>query len=220
MHDDSALAAAAVNKLASTHTVSTPAGDTIRGPLLDWAEEMVTTQDSGGGSGSSGPGVPINDRAFDLVQTIRQELNLMCQAYGVHHADTLAGLTRSVWASAHAAWLLSRVEAHAWRALTRTLVRWVAQIEAQADRPRTMELTVPCPQCGYRWVPDENDNRTAAITIQYLPDQPPVAECQWSECGGEWSGWEEVQKLGATIGAAQDRAVLAACGLPVPSINE
>lgn len=216
--EGSKLAEDAVRKLTDVHILTTPAGNVARGPLLALLEEMVTAQDSGGGSGAGGPGIPLNDRAFELSQYVRRRLALMCEAYGVQPSGDLVGDLKGVWATAYADWLVSRVSASAWRALSLEVSDWVVRIEAQAEKPQVIEMTVACPECGNRWIADEEGQRSTAVTITFVTGQPPSAECRVAGCEREWTGWVEIAALSGAVGGGSERAlaVMRICGLPIP----
>ncbi len=212
----------AVERLTTAHTEHTDAGPVEWPPLLTWLKSRVTEIVGRKGGSSAGAGVPLNAEALEVLNYIEGRYRLMCAAaFIAPTADIVAGVTR-VWQILRDDRNGGRIDDSAWERIETEFPDWVTRIEAEDDRPRKMELTVPCPRCDERWVTEavdpkrpDLDKRVAAVVIEFAPGRAPVAECRASECGAMWAGWGDVARLGFTVGAEQDRAVLAAAGISV-----
>lgn len=204
----------AVVRLSQAHTEMTEAGPVEWPPLLAWLERSVTEVMGRTGEGSGGGGVPFNEEAADLLDRIDSRLGLLEEAMGVA-GPRRRGLVERVpvaWERAKRERVSGRVADGAWARICDEFPAWVARIEAQDDRPRKIELTVACPECGQRWV-NQGGERRAAVRIEFAEGAAPAAECADPECGAAWVGWRSMRALGATVGARADRAVLLACGI-------
>ncbi len=204
----------AVVRLSRAHAEMTEAGPVEWPPLLIWLERSVTEVMGRTGEGSGGGGAPFNEEAADLLDRIASRLGLLEDAVGVV-GSRRRGLIERVpvaWERAKLERLSGRISDDAWERICDEFPAWVARIEAQDDRPRKIELTVACPECGKRWVLRDGERR-AAVRIELGSGTAPTAECADPECGTSWVGWQRMRALGAAVGARVDRAVLAACGI-------
>lgn len=208
----------AVTRLTQAHTEMTEAGPTEWPPLLVWLEEAITTVVGRGGAGSGGAGIPLNTEAIDLLAYIDGRLSLLMEALNLRRRNARRDEVTRVWRAAKDERAGGRVGDAQWESMCDEFQDWVMRIQAQDDRPRKMELTVPCPRCDTRWVADKDGNQSAAVAIEFRPGHAPVAECRNGECQAMWAGWAAVTQLGFTIGAQQDLAVLAACGIDMERI--
>lgn len=205
----------AVVRLTEHHTEHTEAGVVEWPPLLLWLESRITEIVGRKGGSGAGAGVPLNTEALELMQHIDKRLRLMLEAVHARVTGDRVADTRTVWETASNERTGGRMDDEQWGRITGELEDWVLRIETEDDRPRKMELTVPCPRCEVRWMLEEGD-RKAAVVIEFSPGRAPIAECRVQDCGAMWVGWGEVARLGFTVGADQDRAVLAACGIDAP----
>lgn len=208
----------AILRLTQPHEVMTEAGLTSWPPLLTWLRDRVT-EINRRGNGSGGQGVPLNNDALDVLNFIERRYRLMCDAaYIAPTADLVAGVAR-VWVVLRDDRVGGRIADAEWERIEGEFPDWVHRIEGEQERPRKMELTVPCPRCENRWVIDDLDRRLAAVVVEFAPGRAPVAECRVEDCGATWAGWADVARLGFTVGAEQDHAVLNACGIDIPQIG-
>lgn len=208
----------AVERLTMAHTVDTEGRLIEWPPLLVWLETRVTEIVGRKGGGASGTGVPLNVDALELLQRIDRRLKQLLEAlYLRGSADRVADV-RLVWEQTRLERAGGRMDDDQWELITAELQGWVHAIEAEDDRPRKMELTVPCPRCGERWMLDELGQRVAAVVVEFSEGRAPIAECRRDVCGALWVGWADVARLGFTVGAVQDGAVLAACGVDAPQM--
>lgn len=212
----------AVVRLTEPHTEMTEAGAVDWPPLLAWLEQSVTEQVKRGQAGSGGAGAPINLEALALLQRIENGVRLMREALFLPIMRDLAGAIRETWDSARAFQSRGELEPLQWERITEAFPQWVTLIEQEwEDRARLMEITVPCPRCGTRWVSEETNGdmkRRSAIWIEFGEGRAPVAECRAADCEAIWAGWPEVAKLGYTLGANQDTRILEACGINIPGL--
>lgn len=204
----------AIERLTQAHTEMTDAGPTEWPPLLVWLERSVTEMVKRGGAGSNGAGIPIDFEALRLLDEIKKQTAFIREVvYLPKRPGELLSDVAAAWEAVKRARGRSELEDGQWLMICEEFETWVMKIEAeQATRPRKMELTVSCPRCGERWVMD-GDERKAAVVIEFGEGRAPVAECRNAECGALWAGWESVARLGFTVGASADLAVLDACGI-------
>lgn len=210
--------ARAVERLTEHHTEHTEAGAVEWPPLLLWLESRITEIVGRKGGASAGAGVPLNTDALELLQYIDRRLRMMREALFLPAQGGRIKDTVIVWEAAVAERNGNRMDDEQWGRITEELEGWVMRIEAEDDRPRRLEMTVPCPRCDTRWVLVEGE-RVSAVTVEFAEGRAPVAECRAGECGAMWAGWSDVAKLGYIVGAEQNAAVLAACGIDIPMIG-
>ncbi|MBK0418292.1 hypothetical protein JD276_04510 [Leucobacter sp. CSA1] len=194
-------------------------------PLLQWLENSVTEIVARNGGGGGGNGIPINEDALLLLDHVRKRIKMMGAALFLPLTGDVIADTQAAWAKAQDERTGNRMDDPAWEAICDEFPDWVQRITAADDRPHRMEMTTPCPRCDARWVYeiDRNefdtamlsptDPRKAALVCEWNIGRAPVAECRNPDCGTLWAGWAEVARLGFTIGARQDAAVLDACGI-------
>lgn len=207
----------AVERLTQAHTEHTDAGPVEWPPLLEWLESAVTEVVGRSGGGAGGGGVPLNTDALDLLKYIDGRIKLMREALYQRSVGTRVEDTKLAWSIAVTERQGGRMDDQQWENITDEFTNWVQRIEAEDDRPRKMELTVPCPRCEQRWIMDD-DQRVSAIRIEFKAGGAPVAECRNPDCLALWVGWSDVAKLGYVVGAEQNITVLAACGIEVPTL--
>lgn len=216
----------AVVRLTEDHTEHTEAGATEWPPLLVWLERSVTEMVKRGGAGSNGAGIPIDFEALRILDGIKKDVRRI--RTGLFMFGRLPELVEAVtetWATAKQDRAHHKIDDAEWEIICDTIEGWAAAIEGeQATRPRKMELIVPCPRCGHRWiqdhievdgeqVPDPNGERKAAVVIEFGENRAPVAECRVAGCEAIWAGWKQVGLLGRTVGAEQNLAILEAAGI-------
>ena len=209
----------AVVRLTETHTEHTDAGPVEWPPLLVWLDAAITAQVKRGQAGSGGTGSPIDTGALDLHNRISAELAALRKALYLPTMRDHSAAVIDTWAAALRYRATNNLtDDTLWERVCDTFPAWVADIEAEwDDRTRRMEVTVPCPRCSVRWIEEREDKdttrRRAAIVIEYSEGRAPIAECRNETCKALWVGWADVAKLGFTLGASQDAAVLEACGI-------
>lgn len=204
----------AVVRLTEPHTEMTEAGPVEWPPLLSWLSRSVTEIVGRTGEGSGGGGAPFNEEAAALLDRIASRLDLLEDAMGIvgSRRRSLIERVRVAWKRAQEERSGGRIADGPWGRICDEFPGWVARIEEQDDRPRKIELTVACPECGRRWVLQDGERR-AAVRIELASGSGPIAECRNSECGAAWAGWQRMRVLGTAIGARADLAILAACGI-------
>lgn len=209
----------AVERLTQEHTEFEDGKAIEWPPLLTWLEHAVTEVVGRTGGGSGGAGVPLNTEALALLTYIDGRIKLMREAMNLTPTGVRGDDVKRLWRAVRDERAGGRMDDNQWDAISEEFVHWVHRIEAEDDRPRKLELTVPCPRCEQRWIIDD-DQRVSAIRIEFKPGSAPVAECRNPECLAIWAGWSDIAKLGYTVGAQQNIAVLEACGIPVPTLAE
>lgn len=209
--------ARAVTRLTETHTEHTDAGPVEWPPLLAWLQNRVTDVTRRGG-GTGGQGIPLNDDALAILDHVRARVKLLGHALALPLMGDVVADTSGLWHKAQDERAGGRVGDDQWEAISDEFPDWVHRIECEQEKPRKMELTVPCPRCEKRWLVDSLDRRVAAVVVEFSPGMAPVAECRVEECGAMWAGWADIARLGFTVGASQDQAVLAACGIDIPTL--
>ena len=213
----------AVARLTEHHTVQTDAGPVEWPPLIMWLERSVTEVVKRGGAGSGGTGLPIDFEALRLLDRIKREAAWMREALYMPRRETdLTADIAQAWARTNELRNSGDVPDDQWERICEAFTDWVQAITAEQEaRARMMELTVPCPHCGTRWILEDQDGeekRRSAVWIEFGEGRAPVAECRATDCGTMWAGWREVAKLGVTVGVEQDLAVLAACGIDMTGV--
>lgn len=211
----------AVVRLTEHHTELTEAGAVDWPPLLVWLNDAVTEQVKRGQAGSGGTGSPINTEALVILQRIETGMKQMRQALYLPPMRDLMAAVPDTWGRAQSYRHNGELEDQQWERICDAFQKWVADIEAEwDDRTRRMEVTVPCPSCGERWIleADEDDKhsvgkRRSAIIVEWAEGRAPTAECRAADCGLFQVGWEAVARLGFTIGATQNLDILNACGI-------
>lgn len=207
----------AVVRLTETHTEHTDAGPVEWPPLLEWLQARVTDVTRRGG-GTGGQGIPLNDDALAILDHVRVRTKLLGQALALPLMGDVIADTTALWRKCQDERAGGRMGDKQWEAISDEFPDWVHRIECEQEKPRKMELTVPCPRCDTRWMVDALQRRVAAVIVEFSPDRAPVAECRVDGCAAMWAGWAEVARLGFTVGAVQDQAVLAACGIDAPQM--
>ncbi len=201
----------AVERLTEAHTEHTEAGMVEWPPLLVWLEQSITTI-MGRSGGGSGDGLPLNTEALALQSFIDNRLAMLLKSLGHTRSGARSQDVAFAWEIAKSHRAQSMLDDHQWETVCDEFVDWVHRIEAEDDRARTMELTVPCPRCGVRWV-DGPTSRVAAVSVEFKEGQAPVAECRNSECAAIWAGWAQMAVLGVSVDATMNLEVLNACGI-------
>ena len=209
----------AVTRLTETHTEQTDAGPTEWPPLIVWLEQSVTDVVKRGGAGSNGAGIPIDFEALRILDRIKRETVWMREAlYMPRRTGSLLFDVAQAWARTKQLRGSGDVPDDQWERIGEAFEDWVQTIIAEQEaRARKMELTVPCPACGHRWIL-EGEDRKSAVVIEFGEGRAPVAECRAEGCERIWAGWEQVSALGLTVGALPDLAVLKACGIDTDAI--
>lgn len=211
-------AARAVERLTTEHT-EIEEGRPVEWPaLIDWLDKAVTEQVKRGQAGSGGAGAPIDTGALELLQRIEREVCLMREALYLPVIKDTKTAIRDAWDVALAYRRSGSLDDdQQWERICEVFPQWVALISHEwDDRTRMMEVTVPCPSCGERWMLEEvsgEEKRRSAIVVEYAEGRAPTAECRVADCGGFWVGWEAIARLGFTLGAQQNLEILKACGI-------
>ncbi|WP_053387012.1 DUF7341 domain-containing protein [Leucobacter japonicus] len=211
----------AVTRLTEPHTELTEAGPVEWPALIDWLNDAITEQVKRGQAGSGGTGSPIDMAALGLLQRIEKGVRQLREALYLPIMRDAKAALRDAWDAAKTQRATGDLDDdQQWERITDAIPGWVLEIEQEwDDRTRRMELTVPCPRCGERWLLEpvgdgvSEPKRRAAVWIEYADMRAPVAECRNPDCAAIWAGWDAIAQLGYTVGADQNAEVLAACGI-------
>lgn len=214
----------AVTRLTEPHTEIAGGGHSTEWPpLLDWLDNAIREQVKRGSAGGGGSPSPIDLTALALFQRIEYGVRQMREALYLPIMRDVKGAIREAWDAAKTYRASGEMDDdQQWERICDAFPRWVADIETEwDDRTRRMEMTVPCPSCGTRWVlekddprdPREEPKRRSAVWVEFAEGRAPVGECRALECGAYWVGYTDMAKLGIAIGATPDAEVLAACGI-------
>lgn len=208
----------AIVRLTERHTEMTEAGAVDWPPLLVWLDKSITEVVKRGGAGSGGLGIPINFGALRVLNDIRRASGRIREALFLvkqSGSDALVADVAEAWIIARQSRARGELADGQWLQVCEEVESWAARIEAEQNvRPRQMELTVPCPRCETRWVLDDGERR-AAVVIEYAEGRAPIAECRAEVCEALWVGWDQITKLGFSVQASVDTAVLASCGIHI-----
>lgn len=159
--------------------------------LLDLLEQAVKPSGeigSGGGGGASGPGLPLDAAALDLMVKIQQESNdQYWLRYPGKSAPSLEDKIRG-WVDG----LSDKAEdQEAVADCHRVLASWVNEIESLLNPPIIVALRRPCPACHSDEVREELNgekvvNRAVVATISRDQSSAVVVRCR--VCKAEWAG--------------------------------
>ena len=165
-------------------------------PLLtQLAAAVHGSMRSGSGASSNLPGtaIPLDGDALYQFTIISSQITDWCRIAGAdRHRHPVDGLR--AW---HAATLTDRdidrsVEVGILRA-------WAGVIRGRLNPPRTLELTLPCPECdATRWADDDGDAGPHPLIVTYRPDDQDVfrtARARCRACGFEWVGITALRSL-------------------------
>ena len=210
--------ARAVVRLTEDHTEHTEAGATEWPPLLVWLDTAVTEQVKRGQAGSGGSGSPIDMNALALLQRIEKGVKQMREALYLAPNKEIRAAVIEAWETAQQFRNRNELDDQQWERICEAFPEWVALIEQEwDDRTRMMEVTVPCPSCGERWILEDDEaggeKRRSAVIIEYAEGRAPSAECRAADCGLFLAGWGDIARLGFTLGATQNIEILKACGI-------
>lgn len=225
--------ARAVERLTQTHVEVIDKHASTWPPLLTWLDDAVRDKIRRRDGSTSDVGVSIDFGMLRIQDRIKRECATLRRGLYLPPQPDLLHAVSDLWHQATAAHsrneLLDSDRDH----IGDSIISWEQAIDAERGHtPRKLELTVPCPQCGNRWVlaTDTEDTaridvshperapehiRKAAVVIEFAEGRAPVAECRVEGCETLWAGWAQVAALGYAINASQDMAVLEACGISV-----
>lgn len=205
----------AVTRLTETHTVHLEGAEYECEPLLTQLREAMTSSIGAGSGGGSGDGGLINVAAFTMWEQIDGVARAWLLELERFRGDDIAGVIQRLIPAikaAHANGILTdeqRDELNSYPA------RWVTMIEDLFDPPHTKELTAPCPDCGERWVTNEERDprgrvvetkQSAAVVIPVKRGRAIVAECR--ACGALWATESRLLELAEGMGIEVDFAAL------------
>lgn len=165
-------------------------------PLLVQLEEAIHgSMRSGSGASSNLPGtaIPLDGDALYQFTIISSQIGDWCRMAGIpHRRHPVDGLR--AW---HAATLTDRDVDRSFE--VGILRAWAGVIRGRLNPPRTLELTLPCPECdATRWADDDGDAGPHPLIVTYRPDDRDVfrtARARCRACGFEWVGITALRSL-------------------------
>ena len=165
-------------------------------PLLVQLEEAIHgSVRSGSGASSNLPGtaIPLDGDALYQFTLISSQITDWCRIAGVpHRRHPVDGLR--AW---HAATLTDRDVDRSFE--VGILRAWAGVIRGRLNPPRTLELTLPCPECdATRWADDDGDAGPHPLIVTYRPDDQDVfrtARARCRACAFEWVGITALRSL-------------------------
>jgi hypothetical protein len=175
-----------VHQLSREHLKTSPDGQLRHAPaLLAELRGAVTPGNSGSVGGASGPPIPINPAAVDMLTRFTKDAKAdYTEMTGKHWPGTLEGLLQ------HFAWMDLAPD---WLAyLERITLEWVDQITAflWPVKPRRKLTGKTCPACGLTL---HGDDRAVCLSLGCWDDDGNLAKIgEWDvecgSCGAEWAG--------------------------------
>lgn len=175
-----------IHQLAREHLRTGPDGKAHKVPaLLEELRNAVTPGNSGSAGGASGPPIPINAEAVDMLNKIESDMKRdWSEMTGTHWTGSLVELLRTLTLMAAAA------EWHAY--LERVTLEYIDQITAflWPVKPRRKLTGKTCPACGQSLYGEE---RKVALSLGCWDADGNLAKIgDWDiECAGceaQWSG--------------------------------
>jgi len=173
-----------VFQLTSEHLKTGPDGKAHKVPaLLDELRAAVTPGNSMSGGGASGPPIPINADALDLLREIEQTAKSdYYEMAGVQWTKDLARLLP---------WIVSLDLTPEWSAyLERVSLEWIDAITTLIwpVKPRRKLTGKTCPSCGLSM---HGDERKVTLSLGCWDSEGNLAKIgDWDiECAGCGAGW-------------------------------
>lgn len=173
--------------------------DTDNGPrwatgeprLKQLQDEIYATIGKGGGSGGlPSERLPLSSDVLYRAAQITSQIGDWCRMAGLTATrDPIIDLD---------AWCADRVtrEDREDEWYIAELEKWAREIDSMFDRPRPLDIVVPCPVCGAKsYTDDSGDICTWPLKASYRPFR---AECR--ACTVSWDGEEALIELAEEIG--------------------
>lgn len=173
-----------VHQLCSDHMKTSPDGKAHKVPaLLAELRAAVTPGNSMSGGGASGPPIPINPDALDLLREIESAARAdYHEMTGVHWTKSLDRLLP---------WIAGLDLTPEWSAyLERVSLEWIDRINAMLwpVKPRRKLVGIRCPSCSESTCGEE---RKTCLSLGCWDDDGNLAKIgDWNiECAGCNAGW-------------------------------
>jgi hypothetical protein len=193
-----------IHQLSREHLKTAPDGSLRHAPaLLAELRNAVTPGQNGYGGGASGPPIPIDPAALDLIRAIESEARRdYAEAIGKYWTGTLEALLQAYPdAPISAEW-----EAY----LDGVTLGWVDQITAMLwpVKPRRKLTGKTCPACGLAL---HGEERAVCLSLGCWDDDGNLAkvgawDIECGSCGAQWSG-DQVSWLLRALDAPIDDVV-------------
>lgn len=174
------------HQLAREHLKTGPDGKAHKVPaLLDELRNAVTPGNSGSAGGASGPPIPINAEAVDMLGRMEAAAKTdWHEMTGTHWTGSLIELLRTLTLMAAAP------EWHTY--LERVMLEWIDQITAflWPVKPRRKLTGKTCPACGLSL---HGEERAVTLSLGCWDEDGNLAKIgDWDiacgSCGAEWAG--------------------------------
>jgi len=175
-----------IHQLSREHLKTAPDGQLRHAPaLLTELRNAITPGNSGSAGGASGPPIPINPEAVDMLGRMTMDAKAdYWDITGIAWPGTLEALLQHIATmSLEAAW-------HDY--LERVTLEWVDQITAflWPVKPRRKLTGKTCPACGLTL---HGDDRAVCLSLGCWDSDGNLAKIgDWdvacAACGAEWSG--------------------------------
>ena len=190
----------AVERLTQTHVEIIDKHATTWPPLLTSLEDSVRDKIRRRDGSSSDVGVSIDFGMLGILDRIKRECSQIRATLYLPKTPDLLTAVNNVWQQAERMHLSNELNDAAIEHVSDKILAWELAIDAERGATtRKMELTVPCPSCGNRWIleqdqdertrfdvshPERNPDgiRKAAVVVEYAEGRAPVAECRVAGC--------------------------------------
>lgn len=159
--------------------------------LKQLQDEITATMGRGGGAGGlASERIPLSPDVMSRSFQIATQIGDWCRMAGIRATrDPIHDLD---------AWLVTRLPLPEIENVgyIEILQRWAREIDGMFDRPRPVDITVPCPACGESSYEDEHGDICAwPLKAQVRPFR---AECR--SCGAPWEDLEAILELADELG--------------------
>ena len=159
--------------------------------LKQLQDEITATVGRGGGSaGLASERLPVSPEVLSRTFQIVTQIGDWCRMAGLRATrDPIKDLE---------AWHVTRLPLPETEntGYTTILQGWAREIDGMFDRPRPVDITVPCPACKARTYVDEDGDVCAWPLKAHV--RPFRAECR--ACGAPWNDLEAIIELADELG--------------------
>ncbi|KIP53665.1 hypothetical protein [Leucobacter komagatae] len=165
--------ARAVERLTQTHVEVVDEHASTWPPLLTWLDDAVRDKIRRRDGSSGDTGVSIDFGMLGIQDRIKRECAKLRQALYLPAPRDLLHAVSDLWAQADAARRKNELTDEAREHISDSIIAWEQTIDAERGAtPRKLELTVPCPQCGNRWILEADKEQHARIDVAH-PERDP-----------------------------------------------
>jgi len=208
-------------------TIETRAGD-LRGDSLlqQLRAEIGSNLGRTKAGASSGSPVPLNVDAFALWEDITGQIASMFVSATDRRPDKDPEVNLLAWWAVFSAAVYRHETVQLQHDVAgERLESWAQRIRDHFAAPRTVEVMVPCPNCGYeRIVLGEADQAEVFALVAVVKGTTVTVVCRNPVCKdafgepSQWVGERQLEELGRRVGVRVDhRALMTAVNSPVES---